>query len=189
MSMRGIELAERTLGIVGLGSIGSKLAEIALALGMAVVAYDPFVKEAPRGVTLVALDDLMARADFVSVHVPLTAQTEGLLDARVLSLARSTTFLVNTSDPAVADQAALVEALRQRTIAGAALDVFESHPIPPHSPLLKLDNVVLTPHIGGATEETIERHSLAMGDDILRFLEGKRPRNLVNPEVWGRRGK
>lgn len=184
IAMRGVELGGRTLGVVGLGAIGRNLAQLASALGMKVVAHDPYVKRAPAGVRLMDLDDLVARADFLSIHVPLTAETEGLLDARRLAMMKPTAYLVNASEAAVVDQAALADALRRRRIAGAAMDVFETHPISPHNPLLALDNVVLTPHLGGATEETVERHSKMMADDILRFLRGQRPRHLVNPGAW-----
>ena len=188
MSMRGVEVAGRTLGIIGLGAIGGGLAEMGAALGMMVVAYDPYVKSGPPGVNLVDLDHLLSRSDFISIHVPLAAETEGLLDARRLSLIKPTAYLINTSNSSVVDQTALADALRQRRIAGAAIDVFETHPVSPKSPLLGLDNVVLTPHLGGATEETVERHSQMMTDDILRFLEGTRPKHLVNPEAWQHRG-
>ena len=97
---------------------------------------------------------------------------------------RPTAYLLNLAEAAIVSEDALVGALRDRRIAGAALDVFETHPLRPNSPLLGLDNVVLTPHLGGATRETIERHSHQMADDILRFLAGNRPENLLNPEVW-----
>ena len=120
----------------------------------------------------------------MSIHAPLTSQTEGLIDSRGLSLMKSTAYLVNLSDARIVDRGGLVDALESRAIAGAALDVFETHPIAPDHPLLGLDNVILTPHVGGATEETIRRYSKMMTDDILRFLDGERPLNLVNPDVW-----
>ncbi len=188
ISMRGSELAGKQLGIVGLGAIGKRVAEIGLALGMEVVAHDPYVEGGTRGVTMMALDDLVAGSDYVSIHIPSTAKTEGLLDGRRLSLMKPTAYLVNTSDASVVEQGPLIDALQERRIEGAAFDVFESHPITPQNPLLALDNVVLTPHLGGATGETVERHSRMMTDDILRFLDGQRPKNLVNPEVWERSG-
>ncbi len=183
-NMRGVELAGKTLGIVGLGAIGRRLAAVCAALGMTVTAYDPYVTNVAPGIALLDLDELLARSDFVSLHVPPTEQTEGLLDSRRIALMKPAAFLVNATAPSVLDQDALVDALREGRIAGAAFDVFETHPVAPHSPLLALDNVVLSPHLGGATEETVERHSRMMADDILRFLRGERPQNLVNPEVW-----
>jgi phosphoglycerate dehydrogenase-like enzyme len=181
--MRGVEISGRTLGIIGLGAIGKRVAEIGLALGMAVTAYDPYVDDGPPAVTMVELDELLATADFVTVHVPATAETEGLLDEGRLALMKPTAYLVNVSDASVVEQEPLVNALRDRRIAGAAFDVFESHPVSPQNPLLALDNVVLSPHLGGATVETIERHSEMIADDILSFLDGQKPKNLVNPEV------
>ena len=184
LTMRGVELAGRTLGIIGLGAIGQRLAGMASALGMACLAYDPYASCAPQGTTLAGLEALLTGSDFVAIHAPLTRETDGLLDARLLGLMRPTSYLMNLSDAAIVSEEALVDALRQRRIAGAAMDVFETHPLSPGSPLLSLDNVVLTPHIGGATEETVERHSTAMAGDILRFLAGRRPLNLVNPDAW-----
>ena len=184
VGLRGLELSGRTLGIVGLGTIGRRLAEIAGAIGMTCIAHDPYVDESPSGVSLRELDDLLAGSDFVSIHAPMNAETGGMIDARGLALMKPTAFLVNLSDAKIVDRDALADALRSRTIAGAALDVFETHPIAPDHPLLALDNVVLTPHLGGATEETIGRYSRMMAGDLVRFLDGVRPTNLVNPAVW-----
>ncbi len=184
VEMRGVELGGRRLGIVGLGAIGRRLAEMAGAIGMNCIAFDPYVDIPPEGVYLKDLDELLTGSDFVSIHAPLTGETEGLIDSRGLSLMKPTAYLVNLSDARIVDRGGLVDALESRAIAGAALDVFETHPIAPNHPLLGLDNVILTPHVGGATKETIERHSKMMTDDILRFLDGKRPLNLVNPGVW-----
>lgn len=187
VSMRGVELSGRKLGIVGLGAIGRRLTMIGLALGMGVAAHDPYVSDAPSCVSLMDLDDLLAWADFVSLHLPATEKTAGLLNRRSLSLMKSTAYLVNTSDASIIDRQALISTLKTGGIAGAGLDVFGSHPVAPSDPLLALDNIVLTPHLAGATEETVERHSRMIADDVLRFLGGERPKNLVNPEVWNRR--
>ena len=184
VEMRGVELGGRTLGIVGLGAIGRRLAEMAMAIGMKCIAFDPYVDAPLAGVYLKELDEVLAGSDFVSIHAPLTSQTEGLIDSRGLSLMKPTAYLVNLSDARIVDRGGLVDALESKAIAGAALDVFETHPIAPDHPLLGLDNVILTPHVGGATEETIQRYSKMMADDILRFLDGARPLNLVNPDVW-----
>jgi D-3-phosphoglycerate dehydrogenase len=190
VSMRGIELHGRTLGIVGYGNIGRRLSSMATAVGMRVLAYDPYFYFADviGDVELVDLDTLIRRGDFVSLHVPQTPKTQGMVTERHIASMKPTSFFLNLSDPSVVDQAALVSALREHRIAGAALDVYETHPIAPDSPYLGLGNVILTPHIGGATQETIERHSEMMTDDILRFLDSHRPLNLVNPEVWDRVG-
>ena len=184
LSMRGVELGGKTLGIIGLGAIGGHLAKIVTGIGMRIVGYDPHVSGSPRGVDMSDLIDLMSTSDFISVHVPLNSDTEGLIDAKLLSYMKPSAYLVNCSDSAVIEHGPLIDALRSHRIAGAAFDVFETHPVAPDNPLLTLDNVVLTPHIGGATDETVERHSRMVADDILRFLDGQRPVNLVNPDAW-----
>ena len=184
MELRGVELAGKTLGIVGLGASGRRLAEIAHPMGMTCIAYDPYVHDPVSGVSLNSLDEVLGDADFVSIHAPLATETQGLIDSRRLALMKPTTYLVNLSDPGIVDRDGLVAALEAGGIAGAAFDVFESHPIAPNHPFLALDNVILTPHVGGATDETIARHSGMMAADILRFLDGRRPLNLVNSAVW-----
>ena len=189
VDLRGIELAGRTLGIVGMGAIGCGLAELGRALGMTVLGCDPYVTDPPDGVDMSDLRTVASRSDFISVHVPTTPQTVGMIDAETIDCMKPTAFLVNCSDADVIDKAALVHALTTGQIAGAALDVFETHPIAPDNPILRVDNVILTPHLGGATVETIQRHSKMMTDDILRFARGDRPVNLVNPEVWDRHAR
>lgn len=184
VELRGVELAGRTLGVVGLGAIGRQLAEMAGALGMRRIAYDPYIDAPMSGVEFRDLDSLLAGSDFVSIHAPLTVETEGMIDSRRLALMKPTAYLLNLSDARIVNRDDLVTSLKGRMIAGAALDVFESHPIAPDHPLLGLDNVILTPHLGGATEETIKRYSKMMADDIVRFLDGERPLNLVNSDVW-----
>ena len=188
--LRGVELESRTVGIVGVGSIGRTLAAICAALGMNAIAYDPYVCEPPDvldGVAMTDLPTLASESDFISVHAPYTRETAGMLGDKFFALMKPTAYLINCSDYDIADESALLDALRRRRIAGAALDVFRTNPVAPDSPLLGLDNVVMTPHIGGATDETIRRHSRMMADDLLRFARGERPTNMVNPEAWGRR--
>ena len=183
---RGVEAGSRTVGIVGIGTIGRILAEMCIGLGMRVVAYDPYVDNVPDGVRMADLAALAQASDFVSVHVPATPETTGLLDERFFAGMKPSAYLINCSDYQIAEESALLDALRNRRIAGAAFDVYETHPIAPGSALLELDNVILTPHIGGATDETVERHSRMMSDDILRFISGQRPANLVVPKEWPR---
>ena len=134
------------------------------------------------GVRLVSLRQLLRRADFVSLHTPQTG-TEGLIDGPALDLMKSTAYLVNTGAPNALDHDALVERLRARRIAGAALDVYPGHTLPASSPLLGLDNLIVTPHIGGATQETVVRQSRMIVEDIERFLRGERPKRLANPKA------
>lgn len=183
---RGVELHGKVAGIVGLGAVGKEVALRLLALGMRVLAFDPFVgaeEMAKLGVEKVELDDLLKEADFVTLHCPVLPETIGLLDERKLRLMKSTAYLVNTAGWEVVEEEPLLRMLKERRIAGAAFDVFPTHPVPPHFPLLELDNVVLTPHIGGASDGTIARQSWMMVEEIERFLRGERPLNPLNPEV------
>lgn len=186
ITLRGRELAGKTLGVVGLGQVGKRMAGIARAIGMRVVATDPYAKPV-RGVEMVPLDALLAQSDVVTLHAPEPADGKPMLDIGRIAAMKPSAYLINTAAPGLVDTTALVGALRAGKLAGAALDVFDSAPLPTSSPLLSLPNVVLTPHIGGATEETIERYSNMMAQDILRFLDGKRPTHLVNPQAWGKR--
>lgn len=185
-TLRGREIGGSTVGVVGLGRIGAEVARRAHALGARVLAYDPFVaprRAAALGATPTSLPALMRRSDFVTLHVPLTSSTAGLISSRLIDQMKPTAYLINTAAAEVVDYAALSERLQSGRIAGAALDVFVGHPLPASSPLLRLPNVILTPHIGGATEETVERHSRMIAGDILRFLDG---RPLRHPAIAGR---
>ncbi len=189
---KGRELSGATLGVVGLGEIGRRVARMARGIGMRVLAHDPYVRPGTRGTSgleLVGLEALLDGSDFVSVHVPDTAETHGMLSADRLALMRPGSYFVNVTSPGVVDPHALADALRVGLLAGAALDVHEAHPVPPDSPFLGLPNVLLTPHIGGATHETVERHSRMVVADLGRFLAGRRPNHLANPQVWAQRRK
>lgn len=185
----GVELRGRTLGVVGLGRIGSRVAQICgPGLGMRVIGYDPFLDRAAasaRGVEPVdSLHELLGAADVVSLHLPLTAETRGSFNEATLRAMKPGAILVNASRGPVVDEDALVRALRDGHLRGAALDVFHVEPPPPDHPLLSLPNVVMTPHIASRTDGG----TAAMGDGVatqlLQLLEGERPPNLVNPEVW-----
>jgi phosphoglycerate dehydrogenase-like enzyme len=163
----GVELAGKRLGIVGYGAIGREVARIARGLEMDVVAHDPFVDGAD--VPLFALDELLATSDAVSLHVPLTRETRGLVSAGELAVMKPTAFLVNTARGGLVDEDALAAALRNRRLAGAALDGFEQEPLG-DSPLRELDNVVLSPHAGAATHEAVVRTAARAVDQLLRDL-------------------
>jgi phosphoglycerate dehydrogenase-like enzyme len=156
----GIGLQGKTLGIIGLGRIGSQVARIAQVFGMRVLATG-FTLTAERalaqGVQMAALEDLLARSDIVSIHLRLSERSEKLIGRRELRLMKPTAYLINTARGPIVDETALVDVLRQRRIAGAGLDVFDKEPIDPGHPLLQLDNVVCTPHIGFVTQETYEQ--------------------------------
>jgi D-3-phosphoglycerate dehydrogenase/(S)-sulfolactate dehydrogenase len=169
----GKELAGRTLGIVGVGNVGSALASRALAMGMRLVAYDPFIAPdaaARMGARLLALEDLWGEADVISLHVPLTDQTRGLVDRRVLARMREGALLVNCARGGLVDEAALAEALASGHLGGAAFDVFAEEPPPPDHPLLKLDNFLCTPHLGGSTVEAQSAVALTIAEKVAAFL-------------------
>jgi D-3-phosphoglycerate dehydrogenase len=180
------ELSGKTVGIIGLGEIGRRLANIARSLGMSVVAYDPYREKAP-GIELVDLQTLMSASDFVSVHAKLTPDSRHLLSSRELGWMKSTAFLINTSRGPIVDEPALFEALSNNRIAGAALDVFEdeSEEGLASNPLCRLPNVIATPHIGGHSWETMVRQAEATVRLAETILLGKEPspHHIVNRDV------
>jgi glyoxylate reductase len=188
--MLGRELDGATLGIVGLGEIGRAVARRAPGFGMRVIYNSRTPKpEAERelGLQHRSLDDVMRESDFVSVHVALTPETRGLIGARELALMKPDAYLINTSRGATVDQAALIDALQAQRLAGAGLDVAAVEPVPPGDPLLALENLVITPHLGSATVAARTRMADLAVDNLLAFFEGNRPPNCVNPAVLGGR--
>jgi D-3-phosphoglycerate dehydrogenase len=175
----------QTLGIVGLGRIGRSLAGKARVLGMEVIARDPYVEDAgkPPLASLVALEDVLRRSDYVSLSVPLTEETFHLIGEQELALMKPTSVLINTARGPVVDEAALVEALRERRIAAAGLDVFEVEPLPASSPLRELDNVILTPHTAGISERSLRIVRAEVGKAAADLLAGRWPRYVANPGV------
>jgi D-3-phosphoglycerate dehydrogenase len=188
-SLRGTELTGKTVGIVGFGAIGRQVARRLKAFDTVVLAYDPYVDAKSMegvGVESRSLDDLMRESDFVTLHCPAAPDAIGLINSQRISLMKPTAYLINAASTFVIDMDAITRALQEKRIAGAGFDVFETWPVRADSPLLELDNVVLTPHIGGATYETIHRYSQMIADDIERFIGGEQPKNLMNPQVWDR---
>lgn len=171
----GLEAAGRTLGIVGFGGIGQLTAQLARGLGMRVVAHDAMVDAAApiwtqTGVEPVALDDLLARSDVVTLHIPLTAETAGLLDASRLARMKPGAILINTARGGIVDESALAQALRSGALGGAAIDVFDQEPLPAGSPLADAPNLILTPHIAGLTREANERVSSLVAQRVAQAL-------------------
>jgi glyoxylate reductase len=182
----GQDVYGRTLGIVGLGRIGAAVARRARGFGMRVLYTNPRRRpelEAELGVEYADLEALLQHSDFISLHVPLTPQTRHLLNRERLRLMKPTAILVNTARGPVVDEEALVEALRERRIWAAALDVYEREPLPPDSPLLRLDNVVLAPHVGSATHTTRTRMAELAAENCVAVLTGRTPPTPVNPEA------
>ncbi len=188
---RRVDLNGRTLGVIGCGQIGTEVARKAVsAFNMRVLVYDPYIptgKAEAVGATRVhELDPLLQESDFVSLHPELTEETRGMIGEAELRRMRSDAFLINTARGQVLQTQALVKALREGWIAGAAVDVFDPEPPPPDSALYQLDNLILSPHVGGLTVEARRELALSAASQILQVLRGERPTNLVNPEVWPR---
>ncbi|HEV7735122.1 MAG TPA: NAD(P)-dependent oxidoreductase [Candidatus Binatia bacterium] len=179
----GVELGSRTVGLVGLGAVGREVAARVAPFKARVLAYDPYVKTPPPGVTMSALEPLLRESDFVSLHAPVTPETQGLLSAERLALLKPTAFVINTARAALTDENALYELLRAGTIAGAALDVLAEEPLQPGNRFLALSNVVVTPHIGGATLDVTRHQSDIIVDAIEAHLRGERPHWIANPAV------
>ncbi|MFQ5666575.1 MAG: phosphoglycerate dehydrogenase [Candidatus Binatia bacterium] len=179
----GSEVYNKTLGIIGIGNIGSLVAERALALKMHVIAYDPFIspERAQRlGVELVNLDELYARADFISVHTPLTPETRGLVGADACAKMRQGVRVINCARGGIVEEEALAAAIREGKVAGAALDVFSREPPPPDHPLIKLDQVICTPHLGAATDEAQTNVAIAIAQQIVNYLTDDVIQDAVN---------
>jgi len=182
----GRELAGSTLGIVGLGSIGKTVATAAIALGMTVVAFDPFLDEAlieTSGVRPMSLEGLLTAADFVSLHIFLDDSTRDLIDRKALALMKPGSFLINTARGEVVDEEALADAIESGHLGGAALDVVRQEPLPADSRLRQFDNVIVTAHIGAATVEARSRSSVMAAKQVIALLDGEpTPEHLVNAD-------
>ncbi|MGQ0849096.1 MAG: NAD(P)-dependent oxidoreductase [Actinomycetota bacterium] len=188
-----IELAGRTLGLVGLGRIGRKVAQLAAGIGMEVIAYDPWaapdrinVADGIKVIGTPTIDELLARADVVSVHVPLTTDTHHLFDRSRFEAMRPGSLFINTSRGGVVDQLALLEALESGRLSGAGLDVTDPEPLPSDHPLLQRSDVIITPHIATGTVEARRGIFRSALTQVTAVLAGARPPHLVNKEVWPR---
>jgi D-3-phosphoglycerate dehydrogenase len=177
---RAWEVAGRTAGLIGLGAVGQAVKWRMAGLGMRVIAYDPYNDEARH-----SLDELLAEADIVSLHAPVTADTAGLIGAKQFAAMRDDVVFLNSARAQLHDTDALVDALRSGKVAAAGLDHFAGEWLPTDHPLVAMPNVVLTPHIGGATWNTEARQAQMVADDIDALLSGNRPAHIVNPEVLG----
>jgi D-3-phosphoglycerate dehydrogenase len=179
---KGVELYSKVLGIIGLGRIGKEMAKRAIAFGMEVLAYDPFVPQETAeqiGVKLANLQELLKAADFITIHTPVTEETKGLLSSKEFSLMKPKAFIINCARGEVIDEEALYEALKQKKIAGAALDVYSKEP-PFDLKILELDNIIFTPHLGASTEEAQTNVAIEIAHCIKDALLGKAIRNAAN---------
>jgi phosphoglycerate dehydrogenase-like enzyme len=190
-AQQGHEIQGRTLGIIGLGRSGRELVRLVAPFEMRIVAYSPNAdrtQAAALRVQLTTLDDVFRTADFVSVHSHLTPDKHGMIKAEHLRLMKPTAYFVNVARGELVDQSALVQILREKRIAGAALDVFEKEPLPADDPLTKLENVILTPHWNCSTTDVWKATGRAMAEGMLRAARGELPENVVNREVLEKPG-
>lgn len=189
---QAVELDGTTLGIIGFGKIGSRVAGVALALGMQVLVWDPYVPiadiAAAGGRPAGSLEELLRMSDAISLHAPLTPETTGLIGRQAIALMRPGCIVVNTARGGLVDEVALIEALDAGRLGGAGLDVFAHEPLPMDSSLLGRDDIVITPHVAAATVASRERLWTAAVEDALRCVRGERPRHIVNPQVLGADG-
>ena len=186
----GNEVQGRTIGIVGLGHVGRRVAELCRGLlGMPGLASDPFLSPeeiAARGAEKVELADLMRRSDFVSINCPLTRDSRGMIGHREFALMQPHAYFITTARGFIHDEDALLAALRDQRIAGAGLDVWAKEPPPPEHPLLQFDNVLASPHTAGVTREARQNMGQIAAEQLLAALDGRRPPRLINPEAWPR---
>ena len=187
-ALMGTEAQGKTIGIVGLGNVGRRIAELCKGLlGMTVLAYDPYltaVEMAKRGGEKVELDDLLRASDYVSINCPLDKNTRGMIGAREFALMQPHAYFITTARGFIHDEAALLDALRSKSIAGAGLDVWSKEPPPAEHPLLRFDNVLASPHTAGVTKEARTNMGRIAAEQMLGTLDGKRPPRLINPEAW-----
>jgi D-3-phosphoglycerate dehydrogenase len=182
----GLEIWNKTLGLIGLGAIGRCVALRAKGFQMKVLAHDPFWPEdfaREHGIERVSIEELLKASDVVSIHAPLTPENRGLINARTLKVMKPTALVLNAARGGIVNEADLYQALKSGVIAGAGIDVFEKEP-PVDSPLLELDNVVLTPHTAAFTYEGMNNMSVSIVEQVIDFCNGKRPKFTVNPEVF-----
>src|ERR1700749_4137315 len=187
-ALMGTEVQGKTIGIVGLGNVGRRIAALCRGLlGMNVLAYDPYLSAtemAERGGEKVSLEDLLRRSDFVSISCPLTKDNRGMIGAREFAAMQPHAYFITTARGFIHDEVALEQALRDKRIAGAGLDVWAKEPPPPDQPLLQFDNVIASPHTAGVTKEARENMARIAAEQMLDALDGKRPPRIINPEVW-----
>jgi phosphoglycerate dehydrogenase-like enzyme len=183
----GADVCEKTIGIIGLGRVGKETAKRALGFRMTILAYDVIRDEAfarENGVTYTTLDELLRRSDFVCLNAALTPANRGIIGQHALSLMKPTAYLINTARGGLVDEQALLAALREKRIAGAALDVLNIEPPAEDSPFLKLDNVMVTPHMGGSSVGASARVAQVAVANVIEVLQGGQPTRTVNKEIW-----
>jgi D-3-phosphoglycerate dehydrogenase len=189
-SVKTLELSGKTVGIIGLGHIGFEVAKLLKNFGCNLVYFDPYIsgeRGDKIGVQKIGLNELLERADIVTLHCQLNAETRHMIGENQLRRMKNTAYLVNTARGSLVDERALVKALEKGQIAGAGIDVFDEEPVRPTNPLLSLDNVVVTPHMAAWSREAPIREAIGAAEEVIRVLRGETPTNVVNPECLGKR--
>lgn len=187
----GTIVNKKVLGLLGLGNLGARMVPIAKAFGMSAIAWSQNLtteRATQCGAALVTKEELFSRSDVISIHLKLSDRTRGLVTKRELDLMKTTAYLFNTSRGPIVDESALIKVLQDKAIAGAGLDVFDQEPLPPKHPFLKMDNVIVTPHLGYVTKETYLEFYSESVDDILAFLKGQ-PVRIMNPDVLEKKNR
>ena len=178
------DLPEKTVGIIGFGAIGHKVAKRLHGFDMDILAYDPYVKEAPDYVTLVPLEELMKKSMFITLHMRLDKDTERMINGELLSMMRPDAYLINTARSGLVDEKALYQVLKEKKIAGAALDVFDVEPPTDDYPLITLPNVTVTPHLAGGTVDAFTKSPKLIADEMIHLFKKESSRYIVNKEIF-----
>jgi phosphoglycerate dehydrogenase-like enzyme len=183
---QGFELYGKTVGIIGLGQIGRRVADRLKAFGSKFLIYDPYIPDelANEYGKKVDIDDMMKEADIITLHTVATDENDNLIDENRIAMMKKTTIIINTSKGSLIDYDALFDALKEKRIAGAALDVFPMEPVDEDNEFLELDNAIVSPHIGGDSYEVVDRQSAILLEDVKAWLDNKKPKNVMNPEVY-----
>ena len=187
--LQGSELWDKTVGLIGFGAVAQKVAARLAGFETRLIAFDPYQPAevfARHNVRAVDLPTLLRESDYVSLHAKVTPETTAMLGSKEFALMKPTAYFLNLARAALTDEEALIQVLQQKRIAGAGLDVFSQEPLPADHPLLKLDNVLALPHIGGNTAEVAAHQTRILVPDIERLVNGERPQYVLNPEVWAR---
>ncbi|MBT8358488.1 MAG: phosphoglycerate dehydrogenase [Desulfobacterales bacterium] len=187
-NIMGIEIWQKTIGLIGLGAIGQCVALRAKGFQMKIVACDPFWPEEfadEHGIKKIEMDDLLKTSDIVSLHLPLTEENRGMINTKSLQRMKTTALLINAARGEIVNEKDLYNALKDNVIAGAGLDVFENEPLT-NSPLLELDNVVLTPHVAAFTSDAMNNMGTGIANQIIEYAKGNKPAHMVNPDVFDR---
>jgi len=184
-SPRQFDIKNKKLGVIGYGKIGMATARFCKCLGMQVIAYDPFIPQTGLNITMTdRIEEIFIESDFVSLHCPSTPLTHKFINEKYLNLMKETAYLINTSRGDLIDEHALINALSENRIAGAALDVFKKEPLTADNPLLSFSNVIVSPHVAGSTKESNERIAIAAAQAIIDTFNGKTPSNICNMEYF-----